>query len=79
MQIRIQHGRFKMQYGFLEKDEHCLVGGAGGISSWAAFFLARAGFKPFVVDFDTVDEINLAGQLFKKNDVGKAKVDEAYH
>lgn len=79
MQIRIQHGRFKDAAWFPEKDEHVLVGGAGGISSWAAFFLARAGFKPFVVDFDTVDEINLAGQLFKKNDVGKAKVDAVKH
>lgn len=51
-----------------------MIGGAGGIGSHLAFMLARTGVDIFLFDYDQVDETNLAGQLFGKEDVGKAKV-----
>jgi len=67
--------RFKDAPWFPENDEHCMVGGAGGIGSWLTFFLVRAGFKPVVYDFDIIEEHNLGGQLFRKNDIGRKKVE----
>lgn len=57
-----------------QTEELVLVGGAGGIGSWLTFFLARAGFKPFVFDFDTVEEHNIGGQMFRTQDIGSFKV-----
>jgi molybdopterin/thiamine biosynthesis adenylyltransferase len=51
------------------------VGGAGGIGSWLSLFLVRTGANVYVLDFDTVEELNLAGQCYGVEDVGKAKVD----
>lgn len=48
--------------------------GAGGIGSWAALSLVRAGFNLTIVDDDTVSEHNLGGQLFSKSDIGSPKV-----
>ena len=59
-------------------EESCLIGGAGGIGSWLTFFLARAGFKPTVYDFDIVEEHNVGGQLFGKSHVGKKKIEALY-
>ncbi|MHA1199668.1 MAG: hypothetical protein ACTSQF_10110, partial [Candidatus Heimdallarchaeaceae archaeon] len=41
-----------------------VVGGAGGIGSWLTFFLARmlSNNYIFLYDFDTVEEVNMAGQ-----------------
>lgn len=61
-----------------ENSEMVLIGGTGGIGSWLAFFLARAGFSPTVFDDDIVEEMNIAGQLFRTSDVGKSKV-QAVH
>lgn len=52
----------------------CLVGGAGGIGSWLTLLLARAGFEPYVFDFDLLEEHNLGGQLFSKKSIGQSKV-----
>ena len=51
-----------------------MIGGCGGIGSWTSFFLANIGYKIIVYDFDTVEEHNLAGQLFTKSDIGEYKV-----
>lgn len=51
-----------------------MVLGQGGIGSHLTFFLARTGASLITVDFDTVEEHNIAGQLYGKEDVGKLKV-----
>tara|TARA_R110000744_G_scaffold147197_3_gene260150 strand:+ start:131 stop:958 length:828 start_codon:yes stop_codon:yes gene_type:complete len=78
MQEQVIHNRFKDAPWFPEKEEMVMVGGAGGIGSWLTFFLARASFKPVVYDFDTIEEHNLGGQLFRKKDIGKFKVIALY-
>lgn len=53
-----------------------LLAGVGGIGSNVAFQLARmvpAGITLY--DNDDVEMVNMAGQLFSSNDIGKAKVD----
>ena len=54
-----------------------IIGGAGGIGSWLTLFLSRM-LPPqshlIIYDFDVVEEINIAGQLFRTSDVGRAKV-----
>ena len=74
MEIVQQFDRFKDAPWFPQKEEPVMVGGAGGIGSWLCFFLAKGGFKPMVYDFDTIEEHNLGGQLFRQSDVGKFKV-----
>lgn len=71
--------RFKDAPWFDKAEETVLVGGAGGIASWLTFFLNRAGLYPMVYDFDTVDELNLGGQLFRKTDIGTPKVQALYN
>ena len=53
-----------------------IVAGCGGIGSNCAFQLARMRPASIVLyDDDIVETVNMAGQLFSRNDVGKAKVD----
>ena len=53
-----------------------IIAGCGGIGSNAAFQLARMHPASIVLyDDDVVETVNMAGQLFSRNDVGKAKVD----
>ena len=70
-----QFDRFKDAPWFPKEDTFVLVGGAGGIGSWTSLLLSRAGFKPIVYDFDTLEEGNLAGQLYPKSLINKPKVD----
>lgn len=50
--------------------------GAGGIGSWTALLLARAGAgNIFMFDGDTIETHNMAGQLYRMSDVGSYKVD----
>lgn len=70
-----QYDRFKDAPWFSKEKIYCVVGGAGGISSWLTLFLARAGFMPMVYDFDFLEEHNLGGQLFPKSGIGQPKVD----
>ena len=65
--------RFK-DASWLGKEEPCIIGGAGGISSWLAFLLARANFKPVVYDFDNLEPHNFGGQLFPVSGVYRPKV-----
>lgn len=51
------------------------IGGAGGIGSWTALFLSRAGFYTYVQDFDIIETHNIGGQFFRVNDTGFFKVD----
>lgn len=53
-----------------------IIGGCGGIGSNLAFQLAR--MVPATItlyDDDNVEMVNMAGQLFSLNDLGKSKVD----
>lgn len=70
-----QTNRFKDAEWLPKNNEAVLVGGAGGIGSWVTFFLTKIGFNVYLYDFDTVEEHNLGGQLFKQNAVGKTKVE----
>jgi molybdopterin/thiamine biosynthesis adenylyltransferase len=53
-----------------------VVGGAGGIGSWLTLFLSRMLSQNylFLYDYDVVEEVNMAGQLFMKSHVGQSKV-----
>lgn len=57
-----------------DNPETVVIGGAGGIGSFLAFFLARANFKVILIDFDTIEEHNLGGQFFRKSQTGSNKV-----
>jgi molybdopterin/thiamine biosynthesis adenylyltransferase len=52
-----------------------ILGGAGGIGSWTALFLARIGHILHIYDMDVIDDVNIAGQLYQKSQIGinKAK------
>lgn len=53
-----------------------IIAGQGGIGSNLSFQLARmhpAGM--YLYDDDTVEMVNMAGQLYARDDIGKAKVD----
>lgn len=49
--------------------------GAGGIGSWAAIALSRAGYSLLIMDGDLVDNTNLAGQAYGPNAIGKPKAE----
>ena len=58
------------------QEKVIIVGGAGGISSNTIFQLTRVHPKSlYIFDDDTVEEVNLAGQMFNNDSVGKKKVD----
>lgn len=52
-----------------------IVGGVGGIGSWLVLFLARIGHELYIFDNDTVEEVNLAGQLYSSAGIGRPKTD----
>lgn len=65
------HARFKDAPWYRSYD--IVVGGAGGIGSWASFLLARSGHNLHIFDFDTVEIDNLGGQLFMHGQQGLKK------
>ena len=67
--------RFKGAPWMSDKELTVLIGGAGGIGSWTALLLKRAGFEIGIYDDDTIESHNLGGQLFRKSDIGTPKVD----
>lgn len=74
-----QYDRFKDAPWFPQRDELVMIGGAGGIGSWLAFFLTKTGFKPTVYDFDVIEEHNIGGQLFRPADIGSLKVNALFN
>lgn len=58
-------------------NRHCrtMIIGAGGIGSWLAIALSRAGLTVDVIDYDIIEEHNLGGQAFMAHNVGQPKVD----
>jgi len=73
--INVRQSRFR-DAPFFNKAETAVVtiGGIGGIGSWLAFYLSRIVGKIYMYDFDQIETVNLAGQLFKSSDVGMSKV-----
>jgi hypothetical protein len=56
-------------------EQDIVIGGAGGISSWLTFLLARTNAGHITIyDNDKVEAVNLAGQFFGIHDVGIYKV-----
>lgn len=59
MKAEAIRGRFKDAPWFPKDEISIVVGGAGGTGSWAAFFLARAGFSPLIYDHDIIEVHNM--------------------
>ena len=53
--------------------------GIGGIGSWLSLFLNRIGYSLTLIDFDTIEEHNLGGQLFSVDSIDQYKVSEAFN
>lgn len=73
-----QYTAFKGLPWFDYIGDYVKIGGAGGIGSYLAYFLSRAGFKIYIRDFDTVEKRNLSGQFYTRDDIGKLKVSAVY-
>ena len=66
-------------YNEIQK-KNIIIAGCGGIGSWTAFQLSRMHPAHMVLyDDDTVETVNMAGQLYARNDVGKSKVSAIYN
>ena len=67
-----KHTRFS-ELMWYDPDHDIIVGGVGGIGSWLAFLLSRAGYRLYLFDDDTIDETNMAGQLYPISSIGQNK------
>ena len=71
--------RHKRQLGIVspaQLQNPLVVIGAGGIGSWAVLALAKMGCPNItVIDFDTVEDHNVATQFYKESQIGKDKVE----
>lgn len=76
LKVDEQTTRFSGANWFTKAQEKTLIlGGMGGINSWVFMLLTR--LKPnqiFIYDDDNVEVLNLAGQFFMNDSVGKKKV-----
>ena len=74
--VEVKYARFKDStwFPFVEEFE-IIIGGAGGTGSNVAYFLSRAGFNTLVYDFDTLEEVNMAGQHYPHAYINKPKVE----
>lgn len=77
----IMHSRFSDASWFKGVNDFAIpivIGGAGGIGSWLTMLLTRVlsdtGYL-FLYDFDNVEEVNMAGQLYSVDHIGKPKVE----
>lgn len=75
--VRSTTARFSSASWFEKVQEQTvIVGGQGGISSWLTLLLSR--MRPtsiYTFDMDVVEEVNLAGQLYAMEHIGKFKCD----
>ena len=72
--IEEQFGRLKGASWFtIAHKKPVLILGIGGIGSNLAYNLARIGCELHLFDSDSVEFINLAGQMYKQSDIGKNK------
>jgi len=65
--------RFSDADWYKSGPEDIIVGGVGGIGSWVALLLSRIGHELHIYDDDTIDETNMAGQLYPISAIGKSK------
>jgi molybdopterin/thiamine biosynthesis adenylyltransferase len=77
--INVKQSRFRdaSWFGSIETlTTPIVVGGAGGIGSWLTLFLSRmlSDNYVFLYDFDNVEEVNMAGQMFGKQHINMPKV-----
>tara|TARA_S200002703_G_scaffold144327_2_gene137929 strand:+ start:311 stop:1012 length:702 start_codon:yes stop_codon:yes gene_type:complete len=72
MSTNLAHERFKDApwYG----KQHISILGAGGIGSWVALLLAKAGHTLYIYDDDLVELSNIGGQLYGDPSKGIGKV-----
>lgn len=80
--IDIKKSRFRDAEWFEKANDFStpiIVGGAGGIGSWLMLLLTRIlNYKKcdiYLYDFDSVEEINMAGQLYTRSDIGNNKAE----
>lgn len=52
-----------------------VVGGLGSLGSWLSLYLARCGANIYGFDMDTVDAVNMAGQLYNLDQISSTKAD----
>lgn len=71
-EINNRFTRFK-DAPWLGYEKNILIGGAGGIGSWLALLLSRAGFNVSIVDDDKIEPLNMAGQLFPTSSINNYK------
>jgi molybdopterin/thiamine biosynthesis adenylyltransferase len=64
--------RFSEAY-FYKPNVDVLVLGLGGIGSWLSLNLARLECNLHLYDYDTVSEVNLAGQMLGNGDINRLK------
>lgn len=83
--IDVQKSRFR-DASWFEKinalNTPIIIGGTGGIGSWVAVMLSRVLNRNHIIvlyDPDRIEEVNLAGQLFRQHRIGNYKVDEVYN
>lgn len=79
--IDVKKSRFRDADWFEKVDKFetpIIIGGAGGIGSWLTLFLSRvlsSDTSIYLYDFDSVEEVNIAGQLYRVNQIGKPKTE----
>lgn len=75
--LSLEQGLFSRQTGIIhpeDLDKHIMVIGAGGIGSWTTLALAKMGVSKITsVDFDTIEQANIAPQFYGAEDDGKFK------
>lgn len=52
-----------------------IIGGIGSIGSHLSYYLGRQEAELYLYDMDTVDEVNIGGQLYSIDSVGKKKTE----
>ena len=72
MELNVKVSRFRDAPWF-EEHRSMIIGGVGGIGSWLALFLARQSADLYIFDNDSYEEVNMAGQFCKTNDINKLK------
>ena len=78
--IDIKKSRFRDASWFEKVNDFAIpivIGGIGGIGSWLSMFLSRIlsdNTYLILYDFDKVEEVNIAGQLYRQKDIGKLKI-----
>lgn len=75
----MENSRFRNQRGLITEDQmrkSVLVIGAGAIGSFYSMTLAKMGFSDITVfDNDTIEEHNIANQIYPVTMIGKPKVE----